>query len=107
MTEQYKELSGWLPQVIAIAHQAGHAIVEIYNGDFNIEHKSDKSPLTEADMAAHHIIVDGLKALTPDIPVLSEESARIPFAMDRVLVNVLHPARFLYKRTVQLKLLLL
>ena len=80
MTEQYKELSGWLPQVIAIAHQAGHAIVEIYNGDFNIEHKSDKSPLTEADMAAHHIIVDGLKALTPDIPVLSEESARIPFA---------------------------
>jgi 3'(2'), 5'-bisphosphate nucleotidase len=80
MAEQNNELSQWLPQVIKIAHQAGHAIVEIYNQDFNIEHKDDKSPLTEADMAAHHIIVDSLEAMTPTIPVLSEESASIPYA---------------------------
>jgi len=80
MAEHNKGLSNCLPQVIDIAHQAGQAIVEIYNRDFTIEHKDDKSPLTEADMAAHHIIVDGLQALTPDIPVLSEESASVPFA---------------------------
>ena len=80
MVEQDNELGKWLPTVIDISHQAGHAIVEIYNRDFNIEQKDDKSPLTEADIAAHHIIVDGLTALTPDIPVLSEESASIPFS---------------------------
>jgi 3'(2'), 5'-bisphosphate nucleotidase len=37
-------------------------------------HKADRTPLTEADLASHRIIVDGLNALTPDIPVLSEES---------------------------------
>ncbi len=79
MTESNNELLEWLPQVINISYTAGDAIVDIYNRDFNIEHKDDKSPLTEADMAAHHIIVDGLEALTPDIPVLSEESASIPF----------------------------
>src|SRR5690606_12582560 len=42
--------------------------------------KDDKSPLTAADLAAHHAIVDGLTALTPGIPVLSEESAAVPFA---------------------------
>jgi len=80
MAKQDKELSEWLPQVIEISHQAGDAIVEIYNREFDIEHKDDKSPLTEADMAAHHIIVDGLEAMTPDIPVLSEESASVPYA---------------------------
>jgi 3'(2'), 5'-bisphosphate nucleotidase len=70
----------WLPQVIEIARKAGLAIVEIYDRDFNIEHKDDKSPLTEADLAAHHIIVDALQAMTPDIPVLSEESASIPYS---------------------------
>jgi len=80
MTAQDNELTGWLPQVIAVAHDAGQAIVDIYNSEYTIEHKDDKSPLTEADMAAHHIIVDGLKAVTPDIPVLSEESADIPYA---------------------------
>lgn len=63
-----------------IAVQAAAKILEVYNSEFAIEHKDDKSPLTAADMAAHHIIVDGLTALTPDIPVLSEESASIPYA---------------------------
>lgn len=63
-----------------IAVQAAAKIIEVYNSDFAIEHKEDKTPLTTADMAAHHIIVEGLTQLTQDIPVLSEESASIPYA---------------------------
>lgn len=64
-------------QVRALARRAGNAILQIYSGTFGVEHKADASPLTAADLAAHHIIVDGLRMLTPDIPVLSEESADI------------------------------
>lgn len=53
--------------------------MEIYARDFEVMEKDDQSPLTEADMRAHEIIVKGLQALTPDIPVLSEESAEIPW----------------------------
>lgn len=60
--------------IIALAKSAGAAIMEIYQRDFAISEKSDESPLTEADLASHHCIVDGLKTLTPEIPVLSEES---------------------------------
>jgi len=69
--------------VIALARAAGAAIMHIYVRDFEVEKKSDNSPLTEADMASHHIIVDGLRALTPDIPVLSEESADVPWETRR------------------------
>lgn len=72
----YNEL---LETVIDIAELAGRRILEIYHTDFEVEHKEDKSPLTAADMAAHEIILQGLKALTPDMPFLSEESALIPF----------------------------
>jgi 3'(2'), 5'-bisphosphate nucleotidase len=66
--------------VIRIARKAGAAILEVYNGaDFSVEHKDDNSPLTAADRAAHHVIVDGLAALTPDIPVLSEEGKDVPY----------------------------
>jgi 3'(2'), 5'-bisphosphate nucleotidase len=62
-----------------IAKQAGAAILEIYQQDFDVYTKEDSSPLTEADLAAHNIIVDALQKLTPEIPVLSEESTKIPF----------------------------
>ena len=68
---------------IAIARDAATAIIGIYEGRFAVEHKLDSSPLTAADMAAHHCIVDGLAALTPDIPVLSEESAHEVSAAQR------------------------
>jgi len=68
-----------LQSVIALAREAGVAIMQIYQQDFAVEQKSDRSPLTEADLAAHRTIVDGLQRLTPDIPVLSEESSSIPF----------------------------
>lgn len=53
--------------------------MQIYAGTIDVESKSDNSPLTQADLAAHRIIETGLKRLTPDIPVLSEESADIPY----------------------------
>ena len=59
------------------ALRAGGAILEIYKRDFEVEFKADESPLTEADKAAHHIIVDALEDTA--IPVLSEESQTIPF----------------------------
>ena len=63
-----------------IARAAGDAILEVYGDeDFGVETKDDDSPLTRADLAAHHIIVGELQRKFPDIPVLSEESAEIPF----------------------------
>ena len=62
-----------------IARQAGRRILDIYETDFSVETKADQSPLTEADMAAHRTIVEGLTRLTPDLPTLSEESSEIAF----------------------------
>ena len=78
-SEKTFDACGLLEAVKDIAVRAGERILEIYDSEFAIQHKDDKSPLTEADLAAHRTIVAGLTALTPDIPVLSEESASIPF----------------------------
>ena len=69
--------------VIAIAREAAVAILGVYEKAFEVERKSDASPLTAADMAAHHIIVDGLQRLTPEWPVLSEESADVAWEVRR------------------------
>ncbi len=76
-------MSTFTEPVIALARAAGAAIMQVYVRDFEVETKADHSPLTEADMASHHVIVDGLKALTPDVPVLSEESADVPWETRR------------------------
>jgi len=69
-----------LPQLVELAHRAGEAIMEIYrSGETGTVSKADDSPLTLADLASHKIIVAGLKRLTPDIPVLSEEASNIPY----------------------------
>ncbi|HEB92954.1 MAG TPA: 3'(2'),5'-bisphosphate nucleotidase [Gammaproteobacteria bacterium] len=68
-----------LSHIIDLATDAGERILEIYQTDFDVTHKEDDSPLTAADMAAHNAIVAGLSILTPELPILSEESARIPF----------------------------
>jgi 3'(2'), 5'-bisphosphate nucleotidase len=60
--------------LIALAHDAGERIMAVYAGAFDVAHKDDRSPLTAADLAAHHCIVEGLERLAPEIPVLSEES---------------------------------
>ncbi len=73
--------SALLPAVIDLCKQAGAAILAIYHGGaIAVSHKPDESPLTAADLAAHQILTAGLQALTPDIPVLSEESASVPWS---------------------------
>jgi len=75
---QRKEL---LPQIVALAREAGEAIMAIYrSGDTGTTSKADQSPLTLADLASHRAILAGLKKLTPDLPILSEEAADIPYA---------------------------
>jgi 3'(2'), 5'-bisphosphate nucleotidase len=73
------DLNSLCKSCVGIARDAGRKILEIYNSEFDIEHKDDKSPLTNADMASHHTIVEALSVLTPEIPILSEESAKLPF----------------------------
>ncbi len=66
--------------VCEIAKQAGAEILKIYKDGFDIEEKDDRSPLTTADLASHNLIISSLEKITPDIPILSEESSSIPFA---------------------------
>lgn len=66
-----------IPAVIELVRQAGAATLPHWRADVTVNEKADASPVTAADMAAHHILNDGLLALAPDIPVLSEEAADI------------------------------
>ena len=68
-----------LKQVEDIAKEAGSVMMEIYNKDFAIYEKDDQSPLTEADLAANEVIKKGLLSLEQQYPLLSEESADIPW----------------------------
>jgi len=74
-----------IDEIVSISQQAGHAILAIYNrtaeGAFDIMHKADASPLTLADLASHNLIRDALALRSPDLPLLSEESASIDFAI--------------------------
>lgn len=71
-------LSHLLPAVIEIARSSGQLILDIYQkGEFEEFTKSDSTPVTSADLAAHKLIMERLSELTPDIPVLSEEDADI------------------------------
>lgn len=79
MTAPQYPMQEYMQEIIAICRRAGEAIMQVYSGQIDVEHKTDDSPLTQADLAAHRLIESSLKQLTPDIPLLSEESADIPF----------------------------
>ncbi len=68
-----------LPMLIMLCRSTGNRIAEIYNGKFEVEQKSDMTPVTCADIAAHCAITSGLSMVLPNIPILSEEEAEIPF----------------------------
>ena len=73
----------FLNQVKSIATAAGRAILDIYQqDDVGIQTKSDQSPLTQADLASHNVIIKALKLLTPDISILSEEGHKLNSEMD-------------------------
>ncbi|MFK3719290.1 3'(2'),5'-bisphosphate nucleotidase CysQ [Pseudomonas fulva] len=66
--------------VVALALSAGEAILPFWRADVAVVNKADDSPVTAADLAAHQVIAEGLQALVPHIPVLSEEDCDIPLA---------------------------
>ncbi len=73
------DLQQLLPSVRQIAQEAGDAILKIYHKGFTVSQKADSTPVTEADIAAHHCIVTGLSELTPGTPVLSEEGDTVSY----------------------------
>ena len=74
------DVSSLVSEVVAIAESAGEAVMTVYAGaDLGTRYKEDDSPLTRADLASHRLIKARLEALTPHIPVLSEESKAVPF----------------------------
>ena len=74
------DLSELLSQVRQLSTTAAAAILEIYQRhDFAVDYKTDKTPVTVADYQSHAIIKDGLARLTPQLPLLSEESADVAY----------------------------
>ncbi len=71
--------SSILPEVIKVADEASEKVLHIYHSDFKVNYKEDHSPITAADLAAHDIILRGLRNISRDIPILSEEGAEIPW----------------------------
>jgi 3'(2'), 5'-bisphosphate nucleotidase len=72
-----------LVEVTALAREAGRAILEVYASSFSVQEKEDRSPLTEADLRSEKLILAGLKRISPEIPVLSEEAAQAPYSTRR------------------------
>ena len=64
-----------LEPLVEVARRAGSAILRVYATDFDVRHKADRSPVTDADLQAESIIVAALTDLTPGVPVVSEEAA--------------------------------
>ena len=62
-------------QLCQLTRAAGQATLPWWRKDPEVMTKADDSPVTAADLAAHQCIMQGLRALTPDIPILSEEAA--------------------------------
>lgn len=65
----------------AMAERAGHEILRVYHGEFEVRDKADFSPVTDADERAEQLILENLAVCAPDIPVIAEESVaagRIP-----------------------------
>jgi len=72
-------MNSLLNDVVSLAKLAGNQVLNVYRSDFTVEYKTDKSPITVADLASHDFICQGLNRLTPDLPVISEESNLVCF----------------------------
>jgi 3'(2'), 5'-bisphosphate nucleotidase len=75
-----RDLPALAEALLPIVAHAGAAIMQVYAAAFSVQHKDDNSPLTSADLESQRIIIEGLQRITPDIPILSEESATAPWA---------------------------
>lgn len=75
-----KDAHEWLPALAELAQQAGEAIMQHYRDAdaARLQDKSDGSPLTAADLAAHETICAGLQHIAPSIAIVSEENKENP-----------------------------
>jgi len=79
-----RDLPALASALIPIVAQAGAAIMRVYQDEaFIVQRKEDDSPLTLADLESQRVIIEGLKGIAPDIPILSEESAQAPWSVRR------------------------
>jgi 3'(2'), 5'-bisphosphate nucleotidase len=81
LIDSVKARSALLDAMAAAAVEAGRAAHEIYLAGFEVEHKADHSPVTEADRAAEAIILERLRQAAPDVPIVAEEevaAGRLP-----------------------------
>jgi 3'(2'), 5'-bisphosphate nucleotidase len=74
------DLEPLIAPLLTLARRAGAAIIEVYRQPLDVMRKADESPLTIADLRSHQLIVTGLAELTPELPILSEESGDVPYA---------------------------
>jgi 3'(2'), 5'-bisphosphate nucleotidase len=79
MQDATMHYSSLLPDLIKIADEASERVLHIYQSDFKVHFKEDDTPITAADLAANEIIVSGLRRIARDIPIVSEESAEVPW----------------------------
>jgi 3'(2'), 5'-bisphosphate nucleotidase len=91
-------------QVCELARRAGEKVMHFYDRDAAVTWKKDSSPLTLADSASHDFLVAALQRLTPDIPVVSEESEEgaagsVPSRRRFWLVDPLDGTKEFIKRT--------
>lgn len=75
MTNRSAPIFDLIDPLLLLAAQAGKKIMAYFGQEqkLNVQRKSDNTVITQADLAAHQVIFEGLTHLTPDIPVLSEE----------------------------------
>ncbi len=72
-----------LQVAVNAAIAAGREVMDVYRREYTVTEKDDRSPLTEADTRSHRTILRYLATDTPDLPVLSEEGAHLPYAERR------------------------
>ena len=70
-----------LPKLISLTSMVGETIMTLHNKNMGFIVKSDSTPLTQADKISHNLITEALKKITPNVPILSEESENIPFSI--------------------------
>ena len=73
--------SSILSKLIKMTIQAGEIIMKFRENSFDYAIKDDNTPITHADKASHEFLVNTLEEITPNIPILSEESSHIPFSV--------------------------
>ena len=75
-----RDLATLAEALMPVVERASAAIMQVYDGAFAVQHKDDNSPLTLADLESQRVIIEGLKRIAPEIPILSEESAAAPWS---------------------------